>query len=55
MGDGVVLKVQDGIFLYVSPIQNIALTLDMSIVDYHDEKLEQMFACCGAAPEITGT
>lgn len=51
MGDGVVLKVQDGTLLYVSPIQNISPILDMSIVDYHDEKREQIFACCGVAPE----
>ncbi|XAR68639.1 hypothetical protein NMG60_11003833 [Bertholletia excelsa] len=51
MGDGMVLKLEDGRLLYRSPIQNIAPILDMSIVDNQDEKHEQMFACCGMAPE----
>lgn len=51
MGDGMVLKVEDGRLVYRSPIQNIAPILDMSVVDYHDEKHDQMFACCGMAPE----
>ncbi|KAL5806301.1 hypothetical protein ACOSQ4_029034 [Xanthoceras sorbifolium] len=51
MGDGMVLKVENGRLSCVSPIQNIAPILDMSIVDYHDEKRDQMFACCGVAPE----
>lgn len=51
MGDGMVLKLEEGRLLYRSPIQNIAPILDMSLVDYHDEKHEQMFACCGMAPE----
>ncbi|KAK1578692.1 hypothetical protein Q3G72_032416 [Acer saccharum] len=51
MGDGMVLKVENGRLLCLSPIQNIAPILDMSIVDYHDEKRDQMFACCGVAPE----
>uniref|UniRef100_A0A5B7BX94 Putative pre-mRNA-splicing factor prp12 isoform X4 n=1 Tax=Davidia involucrata TaxID=16924 RepID=A0A5B7BX94_DAVIN len=51
MGDGMVLKLEEGRLLYTSPIQNIAPILDMSIVDYHDEKQDQMFACCGMAPE----
>ncbi|XP_008241148.1 PREDICTED: splicing factor 3B subunit 3 [Prunus mume] len=51
MGDGMVLKMENGALLYASPIQNIAPVLDMSVVDYHDEKHDQMFACCGVAPE----
>ncbi|KAK7396820.1 hypothetical protein VNO78_17979 [Psophocarpus tetragonolobus] len=51
MGDGVVLKLEDGRLSYANPIQNIAPILDMTVVDYHDEKHDQMFACCGVAPE----
>ncbi|XP_027069184.1 splicing factor 3B subunit 3 isoform X1 [Coffea eugenioides] len=51
MGDGMVLKLEDGGLYYRSPIQNIAPILDMSVVDYHGEKHDQMFACCGMAPE----
>ncbi|KAJ4823878.1 hypothetical protein Tsubulata_010459 [Turnera subulata] len=51
MGDGIVLKVENERLLYVSPIQNVAPILDMSIVDCHDEKRDQTFACCGVAPE----
>ncbi|KAL4578245.1 hypothetical protein LXL04_014365 [Taraxacum kok-saghyz] len=55
MGDGMVLKIEEqGKLLqlqYKSPIQNISPILDMSLVDYHDEKHEQMFACCGITPQ----
>ncbi|KAF3442807.1 hypothetical protein FNV43_RR16724 [Rhamnella rubrinervis] len=51
MGDGMVLKLENERLLYSSPIQNIAPILDMSVVDYHDEKQDQMFACCGVVPE----
>ncbi|XP_010257605.1 PREDICTED: splicing factor 3B subunit 3 [Nelumbo nucifera] len=51
MGDGMVLKLENGKLLYSSPIQNIAPILDMAFVDYHDEKQDQIFACCGKAPE----
>ncbi|XP_057535063.1 uncharacterized protein LOC130813276 isoform X1 [Amaranthus tricolor] len=51
MGDGMVLRVVDGRLYYSSPIQYIAPILDMSVIDYHDEKHDQMFACCGVAPE----
>ncbi|KAK7244699.1 hypothetical protein RIF29_39525 [Crotalaria pallida] len=51
MGDGMVLKLEDGRLCYSNPIQNIAPILDMAVVDYHDEKHDQMFACCGVAPE----
>ncbi|XP_050226979.1 uncharacterized protein LOC126676749 isoform X2 [Mercurialis annua] len=51
MGDGIVLKVENDRLLYASSIQSIAPILDMSVVDYHDEKRDQMFGCCGVAPE----
>ncbi|XP_058204802.1 uncharacterized protein LOC131318827 isoform X1 [Rhododendron vialii] len=51
MGDGMVLKLEDGRLDYRSPIQNIAPILDISVMDYHDEKHDQVFACCGMAPE----
>ena len=51
MGDGMVLKLEDGRLCYTNPIQNIAPILDMAVVDYHDEKHDQVFACCGVAPE----
>ncbi|GAB4851486.1 hypothetical protein Ancab_030888 [Ancistrocladus abbreviatus] len=51
MGDGLVLKLDEGRLDYVSTIQNIAPILDMSIMDYHNEKHDQMFACCGMEPE----
>ncbi|KAJ6827600.1 splicing factor 3B subunit 3 [Iris pallida] len=51
MGDGLVLMLEHGKLLYKSPIQNIAPILDISVGDNHDEKQDQMFACCGMAPE----
>ncbi|KAB2013217.1 hypothetical protein ES319_D09G142600v1 [Gossypium barbadense] len=51
MGDGLVLKVENEKLIYKSPVQNIAPILDMSIVNYHGEKHDKMFACCGVAPE----
>ncbi|KAM7505591.1 hypothetical protein LguiB_004495 [Lonicera macranthoides] len=51
MGDGMVLKFDEGRLIYRSAIQNIAPILDMSVGDYHDEKHDQMFACSGVAPE----
>lgn len=51
MGDGTVLRWENGMLVYKSHIQNIAPILDMSVVDNHDEKHDQMFACCGVAPE----
>ncbi|XP_042514315.1 splicing factor 3B subunit 3 isoform X2 [Macadamia integrifolia] len=51
MGDGMVLKLENGKLVYSSPIQNIAPILDMTVVDYHDENQDQIFACCGKAPE----
>ncbi|WOL15227.1 hypothetical protein Cni_G24008 [Canna indica] len=51
MGDGFVLKFERDRLFYKGSIQNIAPTLDISIADYHDEKQDQMFACCGMSPE----
>lgn len=51
MGDGLVLNVENEKLIYKSPVQNIAPILDMSIVNYHGEKHDKMFACCGVAPE----
>ncbi|GAV86134.1 CPSF_A domain-containing protein/MMS1_N domain-containing protein, partial [Cephalotus follicularis] len=51
MGDGMVLKVEDGRLSCTNPIQNIAPILDLSVVGNCDEKRDQMFACCGVAPE----
>ncbi|KAL5976750.1 hypothetical protein ACLOJK_021083 [Asimina triloba] len=51
MGDGLVLKLESGRLIYSSSIQNIAPILDAAVVDYHNEKEDQMFACCGMGPE----
>ncbi|KNA08275.1 hypothetical protein SOVF_164110 isoform B [Spinacia oleracea] len=52
MDDGMVLKLVDDEYLqYIGPIQNVAPILDMSVMDYHDEKQDQIFACCGMAPD----
>ncbi|KZV37906.1 pre-mRNA-splicing factor prp12-like, partial [Dorcoceras hygrometricum] len=51
MTDGMVLQFETGLLCYRSPIQNIAPILDMTFVDYPDEKSDQMFACSGMAPE----
>lgn len=51
MADGMILKFEEGFLLYRSSIQNIAPILDMCIVDYPDEKHDQMFACSGIASE----
>ncbi|KAL2501533.1 Cleavage and polyadenylation specificity factor (CPSF) A subunit protein [Forsythia ovata] len=53
MADGMVLKLEEGLLHYRSPIQSVAPILDMSVVDYPDEKHDQMFACSGMAPEGT--
>ncbi|KAG9144936.1 hypothetical protein Leryth_023570 [Lithospermum erythrorhizon] len=50
MGDGMVLKLEEDRLVYQSAIQNIAPILDMSVADYHDEKHDQMFSCCGISP-----
>ncbi|EYU39984.1 hypothetical protein ABFS82_10G175900 [Erythranthe guttata] len=51
MADGMVLKFEEGFLKYKSSIQNIAPILDMCIVDYPDEKHDQLFACSGMASE----
>ncbi|XXG56366.1 hypothetical protein AAC387_Pa03g3791 [Persea americana] len=51
MGDGLVLKLENGRLIYRSPIQNIAPILDVSVANYHDERQDQMFACCGMGLE----
>lgn len=51
MADGMILKFEEGFLQYRSSIQNIAPILDMCIVDYPDEKHDQMFACSGMASE----
>ncbi|XP_031380418.1 splicing factor 3B subunit 3 isoform X2 [Punica granatum] len=51
MGDGSILKLDNGKLISASTIQNIAPILDMSLADFHDEKQDQMFVSCGVAPE----
>lgn len=51
MADGMILKFEEGFLQHKSSIQNIAPILDMCIVDYPDEKHDQMFACSGMASE----
>ncbi|KAH9329513.1 hypothetical protein KI387_001621, partial [Taxus chinensis] len=51
MGDGQVLKIEEGMLSYRSLIQNIAPILDIALVDYHNEQQDQMFACCGVGRE----
>ncbi|XP_058738917.1 uncharacterized protein LOC131610877 isoform X3 [Vicia villosa] len=51
MGDSVVLKLRDGRLSFTNLIQNISPIFDVAAGDYHDEKHEQMFACCGVTPE----
>ncbi|GLJ45340.1 hypothetical protein SUGI_0954330 [Cryptomeria japonica] len=51
MGDGQVLKIEEGILSFRSLIQNIAPILDIALVDYHNEQQDQMFACCGVGCE----
>lgn len=52
MGDGKLLQCSDnGTLSCRSLIQNLAPILDFALVDYHGEKQDQMFACCGAGLE----
>ncbi|XP_078180598.1 cleavage and polyadenylation specificity factor (CPSF) A subunit protein isoform X2 [Carex rostrata] len=51
MGDGMVLKIENGALVYKGLIQNIAPILDLAVADCHDEKQDQMFACCGMKPD----
>ncbi|KAI5083520.1 hypothetical protein GOP47_0003263 [Adiantum capillus-veneris] len=51
MGDGQVLHFKDGNIDCRSTIENISPNLDFSLVDYHNERQDQMFACAGAGQE----
>ncbi|TVU41359.1 hypothetical protein EJB05_14867 [Eragrostis curvula] len=51
MGDGMIFKLGHRRLLHKSTIQNVAPILDLAIADYHGEKQDQMFACCGMCPE----
>ncbi|BBM97233.1 splicing factor 3B subunit 3 [Marchantia polymorpha subsp. ruderalis] len=51
MGDGEILEVLDGGLTFRSYILNNAPILDFALVDYHGEKQDQMFACCGVGRE----
>ncbi|MQL75968.1 hypothetical protein Taro_008339, partial [Colocasia esculenta] len=51
MGDGMIFKFEHGELLLKSRIQNLSPILDLCFVDYHGEKQDQMFACCGMRPE----
>jgi splicing factor 3B subunit 3 len=54
MGDGHVLQsMADGTLTCCSQVQNLTPILDFALVDYHGEKQDQMFACCGAGKEGT--
>ncbi|CAM8965598.1 unnamed protein product [Rhodiola kirilowii] len=51
MGDGMILKFENEKLIFRNSIQNIAPILDVSVVDCHDEKHGQIYACCGVAPQ----
>ncbi|CAN6203352.1 unnamed protein product [Urochloa humidicola] len=51
MGDGMIFKLGHRRLFHKSTIQNVAPILDLAITDYHGEKQDQMFACCGMCPE----
>ncbi|KAI4341297.1 hypothetical protein MLD38_026034 [Melastoma candidum] len=51
MGDGKILRFDHEKLTYASSLQNISPILDMSLADIHDEKQDQIFVCCGVAPE----
>ncbi|KAF8022950.1 hypothetical protein BT93_F0461 [Corymbia citriodora subsp. variegata] len=51
MGDGKILKFENGKLTYTNPIESNCPILDMSLADFHDEKQDQIFVCCGVAPE----
>ncbi|RLN36473.1 splicing factor 3B subunit 3 isoform X1 [Panicum miliaceum] len=51
MGDGMIFKIGHRRLFLKSTIQNVAPILDLAIADYHGEKQDQMFACCGMCPE----
>lgn len=51
MGDGMILKLEHERLQCIHLIQNISPILDLCLADCHDEKQDQMFACCGMNPE----
>lgn len=51
MGDGNILKLENGKVCSLSVIENMAPILDMSFLDYHEENRDQMFACSGVCSE----
>ena len=51
MGDGMILKMENEHPVCIHVIQNISPLLDLCLADYHDEKQDQIFACCGMVPE----
>ncbi|KAI4319577.1 hypothetical protein MLD38_033162 [Melastoma candidum] len=51
MGDGKILRFDNEKLTYASSLQNISPILDMSLANIHDEKQDQIFVCCGVAPE----
>ncbi|XP_078430686.1 cleavage and polyadenylation specificity factor (CPSF) A subunit protein [Wolffia australiana] len=53
MGDGMLLKLENGRAGCIGYIQNLSPILDLSISDFHNEKQDQALACCGMKPEGT--
>ncbi|CAA7395356.1 unnamed protein product [Spirodela intermedia] len=51
MGDGMILKLEHGRLQCTYLIQNVSPILDLCLAECHDEKQDQMFACCGMNPE----
>ncbi|KAM0907248.1 hypothetical protein ACQ4PT_016249 [Festuca glaucescens] len=51
MGDGMILQLEHGRLVHKSAVQNVGPILDLAIADYHGEKQDQMFSCCGMCPE----
>ncbi|XP_044965857.1 DNA damage-binding protein 1 isoform X2 [Hordeum vulgare subsp. vulgare] len=51
MGDGMILHLEHGGLVHKSTVQNVGPMLDLAIADYHGEKQDQLFSCCGMCPE----
>ncbi|XP_037477209.1 splicing factor 3B subunit 3-like isoform X2 [Triticum dicoccoides] len=51
MGDGMILHLEHGRLVHRSTVQNVGPILDLAIADYHGEKQDQLFSCCGMCPE----
>jgi splicing factor 3B subunit 3 len=51
MGDGMILQLEHERLVHKSTVQNVGPILDLAIADYHGEKQDQMFSCCGMCPE----